>query len=255
MPSKKFPHIGDKEDLEPIFTPLDAFVKNIDISKVAKRAVFIYDKTLMKMAIKELKLRPNLHISWKYFNAVAYRNRENNIIVLDIGIGAPLTAAVAEDLFAVGVEEIVICGTCGGISESLNVGDIVFATKSLRDEGTSHHYISNLEEFAFPSLSLNVKLKRIAKANKIKYYEGPSWTIDAIYRETEKELLEYKAKGIFTVEMESSALFTVSSIRGKRSAAIFVVSDLLGRKWSGFSINDSHYKQLIEIIRDFADSN
>lgn len=57
---------------------------------------------------------------------------------------------------------------------------------------------------------------------------GPSWTIDAIYHETRAEVERYAEEGVLTVEIESSAAFTMADHRGVDAAAMFVVSDHLG---------------------------
>ena len=68
--------------------------------------------------------------------------------------------------------------------------------------------------------------------NKIDYGRGLTWTIDAPYRETKKEIEYHRRRGIVTVEMEASALFTVSKLRNVKIAAAFVVSDTLFDEWT-----------------------
>ena len=67
--------------------------------------------------------------------------------------------------------------------------------------------------------------------NNLEFFTASTWTIDAPYRETKKEVVHYKKLGIATVEMEASALFAVASVRKVKVAAAFVVSDILGEKW------------------------
>jgi purine-nucleoside phosphorylase len=57
--------------------------------------------------------------------------------------------------------------------------------------------------------------------------QGPSWTIDAIFRETIAEATAYRDEGILTVEMEAAALFAVGEVLGVEVAAIFTISDHL----------------------------
>lgn len=58
-------------------------------------------------------------------------------------------------------------------------------------------------------------------------HEGPSWTTDAVYRETIAEARAYQAEGILTVEMEAAALFAVAQYRDVELASAFVISDHL----------------------------
>jgi uridine phosphorylase len=62
----------------------------------------------------------------------------------------------------------------------------------------------------------------------IAYTRGPTWTIDAPYRETVEEIRHYQAEGVLTVEMEAAALFAVGQCRAIEVAAAFVISGSLG---------------------------
>jgi purine-nucleoside phosphorylase len=57
--------------------------------------------------------------------------------------------------------------------------------------------------------------------------EGPTWTIDAIFRETMVEATAYRDEGILTVDMEAAALFAVGEVLGVDVASIFAISDHL----------------------------
>ena len=66
-----------------------------------------------------------------------------------------------------------------------------------------------------------------------KYTVGSSWTIDAPYRETVAEAVQYQKEGVLTVEMEAAALFAVASYRKIDLGAVFTISDSLADfKWS-----------------------
>jgi uridine phosphorylase len=139
--------------------------------------------------------------------------------------GAPNAAAVLEELIAVGGKYFINTGTAGGLQKT----GIIGCTKALRDEGTSHHYVKK-GKYAFPDMELTKKLESKLKEKKLQYSTGPSWTNDALYRETFAEVETYKKEGILTVEMEASAIFTVAKFRKVKAAAIFIVSDILGHK-------------------------
>ena len=69
------------------------------------------------------------------------------------------------------------------------------------------------------------------------FKKGPLWTTDAPYRETPTKIKAYKELGVLAVEMEMSALITVSAFRHIQLAGLLVVSDeLFDLKWNpGFS--------------------
>ncbi|MBW3019057.1 nucleoside phosphorylase, partial [Candidatus Woesearchaeota archaeon] len=131
-----------------------------------------------------------------------------------------------EPLIAAGRITIISVGTEGSLQPSQNIGDVVVCTKASRDEGTPYHYLPP-SEFAEPSADLTKAIQDEIERRKISYETAPSWTTDAICRETEAEIKEYQARGIATVEMEAASLFALAEFRGVEAASIFVISDKL----------------------------
>lgn len=150
-------------------------------------------------------------------------------LLAEFGVGAPATVLHLEELHAWGAKRFVILGMAGAITDKLQIGDVVVCTKSVRDEGTSHHYIKHAK-YAFSSKNLTGNIYHSLSAEFKRVFKGPSWTIDAPYRETVKELEHYRKEGVLTVEMEASALFAVGGVRGVETAAVFVVSDILSEE-------------------------
>ncbi len=150
-------------------------------------------------------------------------------VTLVAGPGAPHSAVVVEELAALGVRRFVIVGLAGSLQPRLRAGEIVVCEKALRDEGTSYHYAPP-SRFAYPDAKLASALRRVLERSGIPYDSGASWTIDAIYRETVAEVRRYRARGILTVEMEASAVFTVARALGRAAAALFVISDHLDER-------------------------
>jgi uridine phosphorylase len=142
------------------------------------------------------------------------------------GIGASATVNYAEELIALGARQVIGIGMAGSLREDLPAGSLVVCTKAIRDEGTSLHYLPP-SRYAYPSETLTRKVVKALRADDLKFVEGPSWTVDAPYRETLSEIRRWRKEGIQTVEMEISALFCLAKYRRARSAAVFVVSDVL----------------------------
>jgi len=142
------------------------------------------------------------------------------------GPGAPFATVVVEELSAWGVQRFVIVGLAGSLDRGISAGSMVICTKALRDEGTSHHY-QKAAPFSRPDPQLTNSLKGSLRSAGIPYSQGPSWTTDAPYRETVPEVRRYRKAGILTVEMEASAVFTVTRALGRSAAALFVISDHL----------------------------
>ena len=155
-----------------------------------------------------------------------YRVRPGVAVTVLEGPGAPYAGIATEELAALGARRFVIVGIAGSLQPHVRVGGIVLCTRALRDEGTSHHYLPS-GRFAKPSPRLTEDLRRALAREGTPFVAGPTWTIDAPYRETVAEIRRYRSEGILTVEMEASAVFAIARLRACESAAVFVISDHL----------------------------
>jgi uridine phosphorylase len=82
---------------------------------------------------------------------------------------------------------------------------LVVVTHAIRDEGTSYHYLPPAETVeATPKLAqlLESELKILS----IPVLAGLTWTTDAPYRETERQLSEHAKAGVMAVEMQAASL-------------------------------------------------
>lgn len=195
------------------------------------KAVLIFDRNLETclLGLDWLEEIPGLYT----MSSRSPRSVDGRLGVYKLGIGAPMTSIAVEELVVQGAREFLILGTAGGIATS-RPGGLVLYTKALRDEGVSHHYLPN-SRYAVPDRGLVSGLREAMKKHGISFHSGPSWTIDAPYRESKRELTQYAKEGILTVEMEAAALFAVAKVVGARAAAVFMVSDMLTEDgWTGF---------------------
>lgn len=156
-----------------------------------------------------------------------WRREDTDVgFVSGFGIGAPAAAMVLEELVELGATRFVSLGFAGALSNDLDFDDVVVCSKALRDEGLSHHYLAP-SRYSFPSPTLSAHLLQALSRDGARVSQGPSWTIDAIFRETIAEATAYRDEGILTVEMEAAALFAVGEVLGVEVAAIFTISDHL----------------------------
>lgn len=167
------------------------------------------------------------------------------------GVGAPALSVAVEELVARGARRLVSVGLAGAVDPALRVGQSILCTRALRDEGTSFHY-APAGRWAYPSPGLTASLRSALAARGVPLERGSSWTIDAPYRETVAELRSVRRRGIATVEMEASALFTIARVLGVESAALFTVSDLLDeRGWTPrFAEALGPLEALLDLTRD-----
>jgi uridine phosphorylase len=144
-------------------------------------------------------------------------------------LGAPQSVLVLEKMIALGVRRFIAAGWCGSLHPEVRIGDIVLPSGAISEEGTSRHY-PGVE--CRPSAKLIEPLRSCLMSAGLKIHEGTVWTTDAPFRETRAKLESFQSRGILGVDMETSALFTVSRFRGVDLAVVMVVSDTLaGLKW------------------------
>jgi uridine phosphorylase len=156
-------------------------------------------------------------------------------------IGASYAVLLLETLIAWGAREIIFFGSCGAISQSTKIGDIIVPTCSIIDEGVSKHYngqwvkasknwpknYEGEEALSYPSDKLTTIIKNELSKNGLNFKSGMIWTTDAAFMETREKVKYFQQRGTIGVEMETSALFTVGNYRGVETGAILVVSDEL----------------------------
>lgn len=165
-------------------------------------------------------------------------------------LGAPQAVMGMEKLIALGARRIWVLGWCGSLQPDLKAGDLVLPSYAVSEEGTSQHYpLGKKKAGADRELTriLGEALTREGHA----YRTGRVWTTDAPYRETPSKVGEYGRRGVLAVEMEISALMTVSIYRSVRLAGLLVVSDeLAALKWRpGFK--DQRFKAMSRFAADF----
>jgi uridine phosphorylase len=233
-----YPKFKGKHSIKSLFSVSDyqAYVKKIragPIEPVPESIVFCYSRRLSQSIESAHKISEIRGILGNIGSLYSIAGTKRKLGLLSrFGVGAPATVIHLEELSGWGARRFVILGMAGGISEDLASGDVVVCTKSIRDEGTSHHYLKH-SKYAFATKMLTKRIyEQLSQDFRTGVYLGPSWTIDAPYRETIEELKRYRAEGVLTVEMEASALFAVGQLRGLETAAVFVVSDVLSeKKW------------------------
>jgi len=225
-----FPNQTDKYRSDPIVTPEKSTdyvhsVTDTEMTDPPSAVILCYSRSLMEHFADSYDGQES---DQYYGDLYVFEETDYTVGVLgNFGIGAPATAMVMDDLVADGVDTFLSIGHAGCLSESVEMGEFIVCSKAIRDEGTSHHYVES-EKYARPSDSLVETIRQTLREREEPFHVGPSWTTDAVYRETKAEIEQYAGAGVLTVEMEASAVFTVADHRGVDAGAMFVVSDYLG---------------------------
>jgi uridine phosphorylase len=164
-------------------------------------------------------------------------------------VGAPACIASYEEILAMGLEKLIMFGTCGVLDGSIEDLAIIIPNCAIRDEGTSYHYMKSSNE-----ISVNEKYTSdfidVLNNNNVSYILGKVWTTDAPYRETRAKILKRKEQGCICVDMECSAMSAVAKFRNKELFHFFYAADNLDcAKWDQRSLgNDDRLSEKEKII-------
>lgn len=156
-----------------------------------------------------------------------YKGRK--VAIATHGIGTASASIVIEELHRLGVKIIVRLGTAGSLLRDLNVGDIILAATALYKIGgcSTSMYLAGLTPPSSPCPILTTRIyEGLVKAG-VRVKVAPVFTSDALHAETEGLIKELAGYGVAGVDMETAILFTLSWLKGFRSASVLVVSNSL----------------------------
>ena len=139
------------------------------------------------------------------------------------GIGCPSTAIAVEELAKIGAKTFIRIGSCAAPQPGIHARDLIIATASMRNEGTTSFY-APMELPAVADFFMTQALIQSAEELKEKlgftYHVGLTGADDAIYQETPEFITQHHNLGLKGVEMESAAIFIITHLRGLRGACI-----------------------------------
>ena len=155
------------------------------------------------------------------------------VSVVSTGIGCPSAAIAVEEPIADGADTLVRVGSSGSMQPHVHTGDVVVVNASIRDEGTTQHNLP----IEFPAVAdIEVVNAMLEGALRLGYttHTGISQSKDSFYGEVERPRMPmaahleerwnaFIAGGALCSEMESSALFILSSIYRKRAGGVMLV--------------------------------
>ena len=158
------------------------------------------------------------------------------VSVTSTGIGGPSASIAMEELVKCGAHTFIRVGTCGGMQEFVNSGDVVIANGAVRMEGTTKEF-APIEYPAVADIVVTNALMESAKEQGISSHVGVVQCKDSFFGQHEPEVmpvsyeLEQKWQawirmGCLASEMESAALFIVGSfLRVRVGACCLVVAN------------------------------
>ncbi|MBR4069455.1 MAG: nucleoside phosphorylase [Clostridia bacterium] len=139
-------------------------------------------------------------------------------------LGGAASAALLEEVIALGAEKLLYFGSCGALHSEIAEGRLLVPTAAYRDEGVSYHYAEASDYLEIETASA---LMQILDDMHIAYHATKTWTTDAFYRETRSNLEKRRAGGCGVVEMECASIMAVGQFRKKKVYQFLYAADCL----------------------------
>jgi uridine phosphorylase len=186
--------------------------KGIGVGSVPRICILDPDGDLVDSVRSERRARRSAH--WACYHTSMWEWDEAGIGYGIIGhaVGGPFSVLVAEQLFVSGCNFLISVASAGQVADQAARSYHILIERSLRDEGTSYHYLPPA-----PYAEADADLLRLAQiafaAMPGLVLSGATWTTDAPFRETENAISRRKAEGLLAVEMEAAALYAFAVAR------------------------------------------
>jgi len=212
-----------KEEVSEVFLP--AFPWRV--FKDCKRAVVIFPLPELKFFIKAFSLKKET--SWMGFSFYRQAQDKADFVVIGPVLGASALSFVIILLSEAGIKEVLAVGWAGTTKPAKRVSQIFLPTKALSFEGISRLHFS--ENTSWPDLELLSTLKEFLEKARASYEEGAILSTDFPFFFEDlarKTFFSLEFPEVKALDMETSALFTLSRHFGIKSCALHFIIDKLG---------------------------
>ena len=198
----------------------------------AKYAILPGDPGRVSKIARMMDSYKPLAVNREFTSCLGSINNEK-VLIISTGIGGPSTAICVEEIYRLGIKNIIRVGTCGGMQKDVDPGDLIIASSAIRQEGTTKEYVP-IEFPAVANIDILNSLKASADKLGYKYHVGVVQSKDSFYGQHSPETMpisyELKNKwdawikaGCLASEMETAALYVVSQVRGIKACSILSV--------------------------------
>lgn len=227
-------------DNSSVIKPQDVVKACLAAKGAAEKALSLDDVAIITFSRRDLftlveEMSARKVKAWTGRNNRLYRGRTGGVgcTITQSRCGAPNAVILLEELAAFGVKKAIFLGYCGSIRKTIGIGGVILPTQSIREEGTSYHYLAE-DETCYADKDIQGIIRDGLLENGIEVSMGICWTTDALYRETFEKMRRYRSKGVLGVDMEGSAVFCLGMVRDIRVGSAMVVTDVCSESsWEG----------------------
>ncbi len=183
----------------------------------------------------------------------SYKGMEISIVAH--GIGIPSACVYCTELItAFGVKRIIRVGSCGTISASVRMRDIVIAMGASTDSNVNRVRFNGFDFAALADYDLLQNAVSAAKAQDIRFHVANVFSSDLFFPPPGKEMWDVMERlNVPVVEMEVAGIYGVAAEYGARAVALCTVTDD-ARAVTGLSVEarQTSLDQMIEVALEAA---
>lgn len=148
------------------------------------------------------------------------------VSVMGSGMGIPSISIYAKELITdYGVKNLIRVGSCGAVSKSVKVRDVLIGMGGCTDSGVNRARFGGYDFAAIADYDLLEAHVLAARELEIPVKVGNLFSADLFYTPQSEMFDRMESMGVLAVEMEAAGLFGVCAEFGARGMAICTVSD------------------------------
>jgi len=171
------------------------------------------------------------------------------------GMGMPSASIYAHELINdYGANTLIRVGSCGALTESLKLRDVIAAIGSATDSNMNRARFDGLIDYApVADFGLLRTAVEVAERRGIQMHVGPILAADAFYTDRPDLYDRLADYGVLAVEMESAALYTIAARFKAKALTVLTVSDHIktGERTTAED-RERTFAEMVEIALDTA---
>lgn len=170
------------------------------------------------------------------------------------GMGMPsLSIYVNELIQEYGVKKIMRVGSCGAISERVNVRDVILAIGACSNSKMNDIRFDGQSYSATATYQLLQAAYQTAEANGVDVEVGNIYSSDMFYQDDPNWYEVWKEYGVLAVEMETAELYTLAARHNIEALSILTVSDsIVTGKETTSEEREKTFTDMMEIALEIA---